>query len=583
MFGQEARTEAWARAGVLFSNILNVPCNNGVRVMQQEYERSKKWMFPFFDDNGRIRATVAVPNSSDIYNSVVHHAEDSCRALGVRAERFAHFGRVDGGSAMSEMLRTLLLRGNYVAYDGVEHYYVRFSPEELLTGKLEKDMLGFQKGTRISKVLRLIWTNPEFSERIYPVNFAKRTYFGTTDLTKEQENLGWDFINTVLGQVLSAIKVGEKVDIVLSINPVDMLMASVHTTSWRSCHNIIDGEYATGPMSYVLDGVTCIAYATRGADYCDLLEEDWDRKLWRQMVFLDKNNLSAILSRQYPQENSLFEKEARRLVAKVLSEYGGVPYKWKYLNMSGGCSMSADEEADTGRRGHNVEICGEWMYPGDAFSGRIKMSEGGRDPAIVVGVTDMICPVCGDYRSYDDYYTDPRSDISCCDGRWVYCEHCETRMREGDCIITHGGDPICDDCYHEYYATCSDCGEIYHRDDMWYVDGEAVCSDCVQSDTYSECWECREIHCTDIMIYADGKGYFCEYCADHCLDTCDTCGTVGHEEDMHYMPEGGVYCWDCVDRCDECGEVRPLHELTEGMCDACVEELMAQEMEVEAI
>jgi len=245
--------------------------------------------------------------------------------------------------------------------------------------------------------------------------------------------------------------------------------------------------------------------------------------------------------------------------------------------------MSADEEADTGRRGHNVEICGEWMYPGDAFSGRIKMSEGGRDPAIVVGVTDMICPVCGDYRSYDDYYTDPRSDISCCDGRWVYCEHCETRMREGDCIITHGGDPICDDCYHEYYATCSDCGEIYHRDDMWYVDGEAVCSDCVQSDTYSECWECREIHCTDIMIYADGKGYFCEYCADHCLDTCDTCGTVGHEEDMHYMPEGGVYCWDCVDRCDECGEVRPLHELTEGMCDACVEELMAQEMEVEAI
>ena len=584
MFDQEARTKAWKQAGTLFSNILNVSCEDGVMAMQREYERSKGWMFPFFDNNGRIRVSVDAPSSSDIHNSVTHHLEENCRLLGFRTERFAHFYRVDGGSAMSAMLRTLLLRGNYVSYNGFEYHHVQFSTEELFTGKLEKDMLGFQKGTRISKVLRLIWTDPEFSEHIAPVSIAKRTYFGTTNLTKEQESLGWDFINTVLGQVLSAIKISEKVDIVLSINPVDMLMASTHTTGWRSCHNIIDGEYATGPLSYVLDDVTCIAYATRGADYCDLLDEAWDRKLWRQMVFLDKDNLSAILSRQYPQENEFFEKEARRLVAKVLSEYGGVAYKWKYLNMSGGCSMSTDEESDTGHRGNNVDICGDWMYPGDAFSGRIKMSEGGENPDIVVGVTEMICPVCGEYRSYDDYYGDPRCDISCCEGRWVYCDLCETRMRDGELFVrTYFGDPICDDCYNEYYETCSDCGEIYRREDVYFVDGEAVCDDCLQSDDYSECWQCGEIHFTDTMIYADGKGYFCEYCADHYLNTCDMCGTVGYGEDMYHMPEGGVYCDGCVDRCDECGEVRPLHKLTEGVCGDCVEERIAQEMEVEAI
>ena len=52
---------------------------------------------------------------------------------------------------------------------------------------------------------------------------------------------------------------------------------------------------------------------------------------------------------------------------------------------------------------------------------------------------------------------------------------------------------------------------------------------------------------------------------------------------MYYMPEGGVYCESCVDRCDECGEVRPLHKLTEGVCGDCVEEQIAQGIEVEAI
>ena len=515
MFDQEARTKAWGKAGTLFSSILKVPCKDGVMAMQREYERSKGWMFPFFDNNGRIRATVDAPNWSDVYNSVVNYLEEDCRLLGFRNERFEQFYWADSCSAMSEMLHTLLLRGNYVAYDGVEHYYVRFSTEELSTGRLEKDLLGFKKGTRISKVLKLLWMSPEFSERIPSINNAKKVYFGTTDLTEEQESLGWDFINTVLGQVLSAIKFSEKVDIVLSINPVDMLMASVHTTGWRSCHNIIDGEYATGPISYVLDGVTCIAYATRGADYCDLLKEAWDRKLWRQMVFIDKNNLSAIFSRQYPQESVLLEKETRRLVAKVLSEYGGVAYKWKYLNMAGGCSMSADEESDAERRGHNVEICGEWMYSGDAFSGRIKMSEGGANPDILVGVTEIICPVCGEYRSSDDYYDDQRSDISCCGGPWVYCACCDSRIHEEDCIRTHYEDPICEYCYDRYYTTCSDCGEIYHREDTWYVDGEVVCTDCIQSDAYSECWQCGEVHYTDNMTYAEGKGYFCYYCAEY--------------------------------------------------------------------
>jgi hypothetical protein len=582
MFGQEERTEAWERAGVLFSNILKAPCKDGAMAMQREYERSKRWMFPFFDSNGRIRVSVDAPNSADIYTSVVHHLEENCRLLGFRTERFAHFYQVDSGSAMSIMLRTLLLRRTYVSYNGATHA-VQFSTEELFTGKLEKDMLGFQQGTRISRVLRLAWTNPEFSEYINQIRVAKRTYFGTTDISKEQESLGWDFINTVLGQVLSAIKISEKIDIVLSINPVDMLMASNHTTNWRSCHNIIDGEYATGPLSYALDEVTCIAYATRGAEYCDLLKEDWDRKLWRQMIFLDKNNLSAILSRHYPQKNEVFEKETRRLVAQVLSEYGDVEYKWKYLNMTSGCSMSADEESDTGHRGNNVYVRGEWMYSGDAFYGRIKMSEGGEDPDIVVGVEEMVCARCGEYRSDDDYYNDPRCEIACCGGRWTYCKHCEERLRDGDCIRTHCGDPICEGCYDHYYETCSDCNEIYHHEDTHFVDGEVVCFYCIQSETYSECWQCGDMHFTENMIYVDVKGYFCEHCADHYVDTCNTCGTVGHEEDMYYMHEGGVYCEDCVAGCDKCGEIRPLHELTGNMCKDCVEERIAQGMEVEAI
>ena len=36
----EARAEAWARAGVLFSN-MNVSCEDGVMAMQREYSRAR--------------------------------------------------------------------------------------------------------------------------------------------------------------------------------------------------------------------------------------------------------------------------------------------------------------------------------------------------------------------------------------------------------------------------------------------------------------------------------------------------------------------------------------------------------------
>jgi len=68
---------------------------------------------------------------------------------------------------------------------------------------------------------------------------------------------------------------------------------------------------------------------------------------------------------------------------------------------------------------------------------------------------------------------------SCLNSETVVCSHCGKRVWNDD---NYGNDgmPLCQDCYDEYYTSCSRCECIIRRDDAFYEsdDEDPYCSDC---------------------------------------------------------------------------------------------------------
>lgn len=64
----------------------------------------------------------------------------------------------------------------------------------------------------------------------------------------------------------------------------------------------------------------------------------------------------------------------------------------------------------------------------------------------------------------------------------LYCHRCGEELEPG----SHAGSaeiPLCDPCYDEHYTTCSDCGDLIHHGDTYYLDAN--------EDT-PYCWHCYE-------------------------------------------------------------------------------------------
>lgn len=109
-----------------------------------------------------------------------------------------------------------------------------------------------------------------------------------------------------------------------------------------------------------------------------------------------------------------------------------------------------------------------------------------------IGLGRRICEDCRDgyTRCYDCNDLIRNSDIipidhnnrfvceDCQDG-YYECSHClglfTIRRIAVDTNIT-----LCEDCYHDYYFTCAECGGVYHLDDSECIDDYTYCSACAE-------------------------------------------------------------------------------------------------------
>lgn len=310
---------------------------------------------------------------------------------------------------------------------------------------------------------------------------------------------------------------------------------------WCSCANIDknhmressdeglygDGCCSSGTESYMLDPSTVVMY-TVDASYTG---RDFELQDKINRCLFHVGDRKFVMGRVYPQgtdgEDAVY-KQWRETFQKVIADCLGVTNFWKTLAED---KRSQYYSYGTHYQDYEQDYCyvAKWSYlkenQDDTYS----------KERIIIG-HDPICPCCGEEH-------DNQENIQCCG----------------------------------YGHRCADCGDWYEEDDMYLIDGEWYCSDCVEYCDYHGQYEHEE------LTHVNGYGYVCDYALDYSgnfarCSHCDEWLWVDHDDTIYI--DGNHFCNEsCAENdgyhyCNECSEWVSSEDWNEeeGMCDACVEE-----------
>lgn len=436
-----------------------------LRAIRELYEECKAPLIPLFGEDGRIVKKIEASDASSAWEEVTESY----------------------GSVIDNTIRKDKFNG--LEYSLVDDIWLNirgeFYPSELAGNRISSQVRIYGKtyvaGTKIGKAIPHIVS-----------------YLACED----KAELLTACIHEVYAQMTSLSKaVIKNRQIYVSINPLDILTASMHTTGWRSCHRLNGGEYKCGPMSYLLDPVSVVCFtADKSEDYylnTMLIALNQPVKSWRQMAFIDLENKSAYMSRQYPDGRKENETEAEKIIASVL---GGKSYV-----------LNKDSFLDTGLsfgKYHYSDYIDEAITVKNGFLGRL-----------FIGAKKMICPVCGEER-----FDDNPAFLVCeaCNGM-IRCADCGSKIHEDCALITKGGRKVCRYCASTKYAKCTCCHEFFRGDIIELSSGGLVCADCYNRYTIN-CHCCgKEMSSPHSYTLRDGE-LVCVECYQHKVGFCYVCG-----------------------------------------------------------
>jgi hypothetical protein len=352
----------------ILSKTFNIPARDleGVDKLKQRWKRNKKWMLPFFNENGRVEVKVNISDESLTKDDIIVLCEE-LYGNAFKISKKDRYANVLVGSTVDNIVKVIK----------------KFDPEEILNNRILTTEVYYPDssklvptGTKISKYLSLL--------PLSDFGYYKK-------LSDQQEEIAREFINMVFSTLVSSLNASAT--IVLSINPLDFLLVSAHTTGWKSCHNFASGGYKTGGLAYMCDKESAVAYAYSNLSTIEGTDIVWPVKKWRQMVFFDNENLCAVHSRQYPYINSIYERKARKLSAKMLSDYGNCDYKWYVRSRYRGL----EEDADLSTYITTVKKRSSFSYA-DPASSVLRVKNGRVSYEIKTGTKVIPCIKCGNPR-----------------------------------------------------------------------------------------------------------------------------------------------------------------------------------------
>ena len=473
------------------------------------WRANKGWLFEYLDDDGRLETINDEPLSPEERSHVIDTAlkeTPSCAlgvpSVGIQSVIRSHFRRI-----ILEAFNYEQLADNRVKnMDRIQQEVYR---KECAIGmKLSKYFL---------RTIRAAWnarnTTPE-NRLTYIMHHMKKD--GWNQATFDQ---AYEWAGVWFSRVTDALKTSGR-KIVLSVNPLDFITASCHTTGWSSCISVTGGSYKHSCFSHMLDSTSMIGFSYTRKD--EFYSARVPRKSWRQFVYLDKEHASALVGRQYPQSNQSYEKVTRAMVAHILIDEMQTERKWKYKNVQSGGEY-------------------RWRTHGgiytDSPSSRIILS-GGSIPDMSVGV-DIPCLRCGQNAGARLV-----CEGSTCKspGARIQCVECGDYI--GEPYDTLNGEPYCEGCWDDHIRHCVDCDEAVHMDNARTVHGHWVCDHCYEQN-YFECHRCNQDCHTDDHWWINGTGEdVCFGCKDSHYFLCPDCDEY---EDIKYAQEvnGKTICRQC--------------------------------------
>ena len=328
---------------------------------------------------------------------------------------------------------------------------------------------------------------------------------------------------------LSPIKVTRHTCI--SLNPIDYLLMS-NGNSWRSCHYIGDdandaGCYSSGTISYMLDKHSIIFYTVDAGFNGVCIERE--PKIQRQVF--GYNDFQLLQSRLYPQNNDSGATDTytdiRNIMQKVVADCLAAPNRW------------IKKRVQNVKHGYNATCYPDWDCQTNLCSTSVlRGKENDNLEPIILGAAP-ICIECGERHGRDE-------SINCCGSGY----------------------------------TCTECGERIDEDDVYWVDEEPYCCDCV---TY--CAVCGEYEVNRNTTYIPSENRsVCDSCLDRYYVYCDDCEEYYDRDKMNYLKNLDKYlCDDCFanyTQCNECGRWFYYTEINEdGLCEDCAEEMEEEEEE----
>lgn len=325
-------------------------------------------------------------------------------------------------------------------------------------------------------------------------------------------------------------EVNSKGKLCLSIHPMDYLTMSLNKSDWRSCHRP-DGEYRAGCCSYMMDEVTIIAYIHSGKKV-DYKFGEWNNKSYRQVIYCDAENKTALFSKPYPRQNKEIDTAIRWELGKLLVK-NEESKKWKVSHRS---KNIHDRFIDEGLHYNDVDR---------GNSSIIFLESSDSSKRMVIG-GDVPCPVCGEGT------LERNESFSCdeCQKDYYFCIHCDCRIDE------------------DY-------------DDYQVIDGEYYCQSCVD-DLFAHCEHCNEWVRNDDSVYIeDVEEYWCNDCRDRHADQCDDCGRW-FRNDISSLSAGDI-CHNCLEDnyyyCEECEDYVANSDWNSehDMCDECASRIGEEE------
>lgn len=331
---------------------------------------------------------------------------------------------------------------------------------------------------------------------------------------------------------------------VISWHPVDYLTMSFGN-SWASCHSIdknnirdmpdnYSGEWCGGTLSYMNDKVSIVLYATLNnvAGNHELAD-----KIIRNMFHIDPERYYFIQGRMYPQDNdgvNSIYKVTRTIMQEVIAECWKMDNRWLNVKGTDACSRLTCSVG-----AHYTD----YVYYDNCNVSYNKNVDDVKENAVRITIgSPGVCICCGGRTDRDSMIT---------------CDRCAPdAYREGE--------------------ICRNCGDLINEYDVYWVDDNPYCRDCV------ECCEC----CDEWVVKEDitevkGYGYVCESCLEYDgrFVRCECCDEwFDSESDGIRTEDGSYYCdEECAERdgyvmCESCekwfyGEDGILTEDGSHYCD----------------